>query len=559
MKRQGPKNLKVTIDVDEAAQTELKFDIQVRSRRGGRSGKGTELFAVQQKSNGQDTTPPGEPTNLQVLEEKYGSAKVSWTMPADDGYDPSSGPVFSCDVSVTAPPGSVGEPYLGWCEGGAWADPGLEQVCVEMRMQPETTYPLGVSCRDEAGNWSTEAAVVVTTRPFSEFQDPSWTLEELAVPVDALVGHDFDGAGNVVVVGVVDLWSQRGGGRWALIPTMLRIVTGTWNTASGGWDWGAPVDLPGGSRADGFRAPSRFRIDSEDRPAFASWIHVDSRSRLADLAYTFHDGYDWQTENLVTESVFHQGLGFAFDPAENPAIAWCSRNSSNAVGGIRLARRDTSGQWSIEAVNEECYRGNNSNREVELAFDDLGNPVIGYSGTLWSVVRWSGQAWVEEPLSNDPSNETLGTPSPVFDAVAGDLTAAGWNYLWEIFSCDRSGGAWQCDNPFLGAILGGGDSIDLDSWGELFVAYSTEADKDVALARRLAGSTTWTQEYVDHPSTRSFSWDGNQDGPFVALDPSGFPTLSWTWNVGGRPPWRVPPLLRLEDGAVGFWERALVE
>ena len=77
VKRQGPKNLKVTIDVDEAAQTELKFDIQVRSRRGGRSGKGTELFAVQQKSNSQDTTPPGEPTNLRVLEERYGSVDIA--------------------------------------------------------------------------------------------------------------------------------------------------------------------------------------------------------------------------------------------------------------------------------------------------------------------------------------------------------------------------------------------------------------------------------------------------------------------------------------------------
>lgn len=47
VKRQGPKTLKVTIDVAPDAQTELDFDIRVRSR--GRTGKGTELFRVLKK------------------------------------------------------------------------------------------------------------------------------------------------------------------------------------------------------------------------------------------------------------------------------------------------------------------------------------------------------------------------------------------------------------------------------------------------------------------------------------------------------------------------------
>ena len=47
VKRKNPKILKVTIDVDPDAQTELDFDIEVRSS--GRTGKGTELFRVLQK------------------------------------------------------------------------------------------------------------------------------------------------------------------------------------------------------------------------------------------------------------------------------------------------------------------------------------------------------------------------------------------------------------------------------------------------------------------------------------------------------------------------------
>ena len=49
VKRQGPKTLKVTIDVAPDAQTELDFDIRVQSR--GRTGKGTELFRVLKKTN----------------------------------------------------------------------------------------------------------------------------------------------------------------------------------------------------------------------------------------------------------------------------------------------------------------------------------------------------------------------------------------------------------------------------------------------------------------------------------------------------------------------------
>jgi len=47
VKLKNPKILKVTIDVDPEAQTELEFDILVRSS--GRTGKGTELFRVLQK------------------------------------------------------------------------------------------------------------------------------------------------------------------------------------------------------------------------------------------------------------------------------------------------------------------------------------------------------------------------------------------------------------------------------------------------------------------------------------------------------------------------------
>jgi len=61
VKRQGPKTLKVTIDVAPDAQTEFDFDICVRSR--GRTGKGTEMFRVREKTV---TGPPPGPWQVAI-------------------------------------------------------------------------------------------------------------------------------------------------------------------------------------------------------------------------------------------------------------------------------------------------------------------------------------------------------------------------------------------------------------------------------------------------------------------------------------------------------------
>ncbi len=94
----------------------------------------------------------------------------------------------------------------------------------------------------------------------------------------------------------------------------------------------------------------------------------------------------------------------------------------------------------------------------------------------------------------------------------------------------------------------GADWLGVDQAGELFLAYSIEAG-DVTLARRLPGQSAWTQEYVDHPSTRGLQDDAVvKGGAFLAFDSQDLPTLSWTLNVGDDPPtehdlyfaWKAP-------------------
>ena len=375
VKRQGPKTLKVTIDVDSEATVD-GFDIQVQSR--GRTGKGIELFRVIEKTHPTpDKTPPGQPTNLSAAT-TYGSVSLSWTMPADDGTDAASGSVERCAYYDGG-----GEDWRNFtwplCNPAyPWGGPGILQVCLLNNLDPGTTYSWGVVCVDEAGNESIPAPIEFTTPTFT--RDPSWTIEEVPIPLEGLVGHQFDPAGNVVIGGVMGLWDQVGKRKWSLIPTEIRIITGTWDDQSKMWSW-SYEDVPG--------VANRLQIDpTSGRPAFQGGDVIDVRNGLRDLVYTYHDGDAWRNEIITTEPRLRNALGFAFDPnTSQPVIAWCS---ADEAGGVRLARRVDADQWSIKSVSqEECW---DMPRSAGLAFDGDGKPAITYrAASAVKMVRWSGR------------------------------------------------------------------------------------------------------------------------------------------------------------------------
>ena len=198
-------------------------------------------------------------------------------------------------------------------------------------------------------------------------------------------------------------------------------------------------------------------------------------------------------------------------------------------------------------------------RSAGLAFDDDGNPAITYraDSAVKMVYYWPGDehnppSWLEETLCNDPDCQGMDTPSLVYDPVRGDFSVASDDSYW-VFTCDRHGDApdnWQCGTPFLGAgghdgiisnhrrqdVWMGSEMLVVDPFGELFLAHNAEYFPDRVLARRPLGSPLWTHEFVDHPSTRGLPPDemggGGPGGPFVALDRSYRPTLTWTWNLG---------------------------
>ena len=520
----GPKKLKVRIDVDAAATVD-DFDIQVMSR--GRTGKGIELFRVLEKTHpNQDTTPPGVPTNFQVLDVTYGSVLVSFTMPADDGYDPASGPASHCPILVTPSDG----PNSHWINDSPWGQPGEEELVVLSSLAPETTYLFSLQCWDDVGgNASAAVEFTETTYPFSAFQDFSWAITEIPVHLDSLIGHRYDAAGNVVIAGTVGTWGRKKGWQQVLLSSTIRLVTGTWDGDTGSWIWSIE-DVPGFA--------NRFASHPGGRPAFAGQELIDTKPRYEyELTYTFHDGTAWITETVTsfeTETYNAGAMGFAIDPSGEPGIAWCS--GANAPG-VRLARRDGTGQWSIDTVNTASCEDRGDS--TVLSFDDVGNP-----GILWidredsSELRLSygsPQGWSEELVDALSPGDIWGI-DPValaFDPSRGDFTAV-WDTGVEVSVCDRAGtSGWGCTEPIpFGS--GTNSHLALDSAGEQLFGLVTESGQDVALARRLHGQPSWTIEHVDHYTTHGLPFPPDQAGPFVALDVLDRPTLSWVWgNIGG--------------------------
>jgi hypothetical protein len=579
-KRQGPKNIKVTLNVAEEAQTELKFDIRVQSLRGGRSGKGTELFAVTKKEHpNQDTTPPGAPVDLHVTEETwdivspFNTVSLKWTMPADDDYDPASGRVTGCRCSVDG--GSYSYSDCGICLGtpafGPWGLPwpakGEYQTCIPTNLEEDTTYLYSVRCLDEVANWSSEAQVTAHTRPFSEFRDPSWTIEEVTIggaPVqfDAVAGHGYKTNGEVVIGGAVGLWDQVGKGRFGLVPILTRFITGNWEAATGSWVWRY------GDYEDLSNFAGRLHMDPQGQPVLEGAALVDAKTQTHDLVYAYHNGSEWQSEVIATEAgssrwrpAFQSPRGFAFDPDGNPAIAWCA---NEGAGGPRLARRDAFGQWTVEQVSQdECTGGWSGG--ADLAFDDAENPAVSYVRYVeypnpyeTKVAIWSGQQWVEEIVCRGrdfPEGDACShLPRLAFIprdlADSGYLTAVAEEAYGEgmLLGCDRLGpGDWQCTPQVLGALCeygipnhveGGSfnwsNLLVLDDSRELFVMHSAVFGPGFAFSRRPLGQSAWTQEYVSHPTLHGLPSDVSGCGA-VALDPIGSPTLAWDANVGERP------------------------
>ena len=122
----------------------------------------------------------------------------------------------------------------------------------------------------------------------------------------------------------------------------------------------------------------------------------------------------------------------------------------------------------------------------------------------------------------------LSPPDLMYDAVRNDFTVAGDGMM----VCDRFGpDDWACEVvPFGYGVYNGASFARVDGTGEFFYVHTTEAERDIAVARRPPGGS-WSQEHVDYWRQHGFQTEPWQQA-YLAFDLLDLPTLSWTWSMG---------------------------
>lgn len=484
------KALDATLDIDAAAQTELKFDIQVRT--GGRTGKGTELFKVLEKPTGTDTTPPSDAIELTATEIEFNTALLTWINPADDGLDPTSGPAvgFAFRIRDDGPwttqlwdtdPDPL---HLGWGYSPCGA-PGEAVASQQIKLVPETTYWAAVRYYDDRDNWSALSAsseVQFTTAPFLP---GDWVAETVDAPSQAGDCYDgnedleFDGGGEPAVFLTRTCGAPPDG---TTTRYLARRTAGAWALEELPAHVGAGDDLA-------FDPTGRATIAS------SNWANYD-RKVAGQLQLYSQLGAAWSAESIDAGVPMGKEIALAYR-GDTPIVAYpvTVRNSSL----IRLAERN-GGVW---AKHEFAV---SSVRWIRLALDPAGNAMIVYRESLDESFRfaiWDGSTWLRGTI--DPRQ----TP----DEICGRRSSLVWNPLLGGFSAahycaDSVGGeartrichesstspaTWQC------ATVGDGlsePSLALALGGTMYLAYVVNYAP--FLASSVDAGLTWSEaEFVD--------------------------------------------------------------
>jgi len=519
VKRKNPKTLEATIDVAPGAAVEL-FDIQVRTN--GRTGKGTELFRVLAKTNGPDSLPPGDVTDLAVPEAEIelGSAAVTFSASADDAGNSLSGPAnrylikvrsggaFTLETWETEELPGLGQMVLK-ANTSPWPDPGDPIRIRQPGLAPGTGYWVGVRAYDEADNASgiEQASFRTPDAPASDW------LEE---PIDA-------------------------------------------TCASGQTNWLSVLDLD---------------VDPGGRPAVLFSRRCPEVSPEIRLYLARREGAVWVTEELSFSSVDSSFEDLAFDPTTwEPALVH---------SGMKLYfYRRSGGSWIVETLERSqagaaslaywqgeptiAYKRGasirvarrNGNRwdktdfplptaqntlfgTLHLVFDGFGSPAIAYgmdrdgspSAEIVQVAVWDGGAWRQEWVDEVDPGWMVSSVSLAWDAsredfsLAYDASASGAATTdgSRIRTCDRSGpGSWTCRTlpvepdrrPYLETT-----SLVVDSLGEAHLFFTIDIEIVLAV-HRAPGSDVWSQpEYVGWAFPPRAALDPSTDEPVLATTSS---------------------------------------
>jgi hypothetical protein len=529
VKFKDSKTLDATIDVAPDAQTDLKFDIQVMSN--GRTGKGTELFSVRVKQTGVDTTPPGTVTDLHTLDVGFNTAVFSWTAPADDGYNSTSGPAARYELyvrkgfsDVTPSCGPYNEtvplqllpPYPDPCQVaqaayGAPGQPGGTDTAIMRFLEPNTQYWAIVRNVDDAPqpNWSDidySRQLSFATGPFPE-TPWSASIVDFCRPSESCWGHaardnprfDFDAAGNPVV-----FFTKDGVGELA-----------SWTGS--GWQ---PESLPQSVTIDLSNWVYDFAFDRVSGQATIASAVPGNRTALKFYRRTGATSDPWPAEIVATGDV--RSAILRFNPTTlTPTIAYtAAKGSSSRV--LRLAERGGSSWVSKDVVSGVAWANG-------LAFDGNGNPAVSLvqdvngAPALRFALRQGG-SWSVETADLNPGGlyTTLHYTTVAFDPSRNDFSVAGvfrdsTLKLARVRFCDRTGAGWSCVTIEEADYFVDGVSLAFAVDGTAYLAYQIMPTLFVRV--RSPGGESWTLEYAD--------WNAGLTHPDLRLGPDGQPGVAY--------------------------------
>lgn len=523
VKYRNPKSLEATIDVAPDAQTQNRFDIQVMS--GGRTGKGTELFSVKVKTTGGDLTPPGDVTDLSVSEVGFNTAYLTWTAPANDGHDASSGPAAKYDLRVRKADcgpytmeiwvddtmtGIHNDPcHASYYRGNAGA-PGTQEIARVGYLAPGTEYYAAIRTVDDSQqgpNWSplpdaaSQLRFVAGPYPPTGSSAP-WTPQIVdACPVVGTACKiwapprlDFDAQGHPAIfylkhyTPTLATWT---GAEWTFEQPPITVDTGNWL-----YD---------------------FAIDPWSGEATVSSVVPGTKAELRVYRRT---PAGWTSETLASGTVGANAVGFApGSPVATVAYLYTKGGTS-----LRVAERSGS-TWKTETVASSVSGA----LSPSIAFDEAGNPAVTFAQDVGGRKRLAfavriGGSWQVELVGPDPGApwNSLNDSRVVLDPSRSGFAAVGRYYDANTYSsrielCERTSGGWACGTVVEGQSLGG-LTLAIDQQGAAFVSYMKFPDFRMLV--REPGSAGWVAEHID--------WNVWSAPPGdLRIGPDGVPVLAY--------------------------------
>lgn len=533
VKYRNPKSLEATIDVAPDAQTQNRFDIRVQA--GGRTGKGTELFSVKVKTTGGDLTPPGTITDLEPVETGYNTALLTWSAPADDGYDAATGPVAKYDLRVRRATPECGafteQVWVDDTYAGIWADP-----CHAYRATPTASAPSSVESitakylAPGAQYWAAVRAVDDSQ------QGPNWS--SLPEPWEQLLFTTGPAPETDWSAAVVDacpststdsmkpprLAFGRDGNPAMLyikgsVPTLARWTGGAW-PASGGWLYETAPVVDSGNYAFDLAFDPVTGV-----PAIASYVPSLSALKL----YRRVEGV-WQSETVDSGFVRSVELGFSLPLGATTAVPTIAYRWEKRSAYLKVAQKVGS-SWVRDTVASGVSGG--AVYHVHLAFDAVADPAVAFiqdfnGGRRLVLASRKGATWTIDPLPDAPAvfqpntlqfSELAFNPARDTFSVVGQHLGPG-GLVSQVRYCEGNVGAWSClPDPLFqwdGLWQAG---LSLGARDDGAVAVGTINGHTLSVLVRDPASLAWATDFVD--------WNAARNPQDIHFDAGGRPVIGY--------------------------------